>query len=176
MRSVVAFVLTLIPIAARAQTPSFARSVYPVFERAGCAACHNANGVASGTRLHFPDSGATSEQIEAFGKSLVSLINRDQPGNSLLLQKPTKRVAHGSGERIKPGSPEEAGLLSWIGVLAHLSSDELKQALQYKDQPEKAVATAPVLRRLTHSQYNNTIRDLLADHTNPADQFPPDDF
>ena len=32
------------------------------------------------------------------------------------------------------------------------------------------------IRRLTHSQYNNTIRDLLGDQTRPADQFPPEDF
>ena len=32
------------------------------------------------------------------------------------------------------------------------------------------------LRRLTHSQYNNTVRDLLGDETRPADQFPPEDF
>ena len=36
---------------------------------------------------------------------------------------------------------------------------------------------APVqVRRLTHSQYNNTVRDLLGDETRPADQFPPEDF
>jgi len=35
---------------------------------------------------------------------------------------------------------------------------------------------APELRRLTHSQYNNTVRDLLGDQTRPADQFPPEDF
>ena len=33
-----------------------------------------------------------------------------------------------------------------------------------------------VLRRLTHSQYNNTVRDLLGDQTAPANQFPPEDF
>ncbi len=32
------------------------------------------------------------------------------------------------------------------------------------------------LRRLTHSQYNNAVRDLLADQTRPADHFPPEDF
>jgi len=32
------------------------------------------------------------------------------------------------------------------------------------------------VRRLTHSQYNNTVRDLLGDETRPADQFPPEDF
>ena len=34
----------------------------------------------------------------------------------------------------------------------------------------------PALRRLTHSQYNNTVRDLLGDQTRPADAFPPEDF
>jgi hypothetical protein len=33
-----------------------------------------------------------------------------------------------------------------------------------------------VLRRLTHSQYNKTVRDLLKDTTNPAKQFPPEDY
>ena len=33
-----------------------------------------------------------------------------------------------------------------------------------------------MLRRLTHSQYNNTVRDLLQDHSRIADRFPPEDF
>jgi hypothetical protein len=32
------------------------------------------------------------------------------------------------------------------------------------------------LRRLTHSQYNNTVRDLLGDNTRPADTFPQEDY
>jgi hypothetical protein len=176
MRGGAILLLILIPAAAKAQPVSFAQSVYPILEKAGCAACHNLNGVASATRLHFPESGASTSQIEAFGKSLVVLVDRNTPGNSLLLRKPTARVAHGGGERIKAGSPEEAGLLSWIKLLARLSGDDLAQALKYKAQPEKAGVSAPVLRRLTHSQYNNTVRDLLGDYTAPANQFPPDDF
>jgi hypothetical protein len=37
-------------------------------------------------------------------------------------------------------------------------------------------AGEPPLRRLTHSQYNHTVLDLLGDPSNPANQFPPDDF
>jgi hypothetical protein len=176
MRSGTLLLLTLIPAAVPAQTVSFADAVYPVFQKAGCPACHNLNGVASATRLHFPDAGASPEQIEAFGKSLVILVDREQPLNSLLLKKPTQRVAHGGGERIKIGSPEEAALLSWIGVLAHLSGNDLTGAMTYKPRPEGPAVAAPVLRRLTHSQYNHTVRDLLGDYTAPADQFPPDDF
>src|ERR1700688_2482390 len=36
--------------------------------------------------------------------------------------------------------------------------------------------TRPVVRRLTHSQYNNTVRDLLGDQTRPADSFPQEDY
>jgi Protein of unknown function (DUF1592)/Protein of unknown function (DUF1588)/Protein of unknown function (DUF1595)/Protein of unknown function (DUF1587)/Protein of unknown function (DUF1585) len=35
---------------------------------------------------------------------------------------------------------------------------------------------APMVRRLTHSQYNNTVRDLLGDQTRPADSFPQEDY
>jgi len=39
-----------------------------------------------------------------------------------------------------------------------------------------AAASTQLLRRLTHSQYNNTVRDLLGDYSRPADRFPPEDF
>ena len=162
---------------ARGQEISFAGSVYPVLIKANCAACHNTNGVASATRLHFPEEGATPDRLDAFGKSLVALVDREHPENSLLYKKPTQRVPHGGGERIKPGSPEEATLLSWVNVLAHLSGEELTGAQRYGTlSAQSAGLSAPVLRRLTHSQYNNTVRDLLGDRTAPADQFPQDDF
>ncbi len=47
--------------------------------------------------------------------------------------------------------------------------------------PAAACAAAPIapvpapMRRLTRDEYNNTVRDLLADKTRPADQFPLDD-
>jgi hypothetical protein len=39
-----------------------------------------------------------------------------------------------------------------------------------------ATETPGTVRRLTHSQYNHTVRDLLGDETRPADQFPEEDF
>ena len=157
----------------------FSAKLYPILVNAGCPACHNSNGVASATRLHFPDAESSQDRIEAFGKSLVVLVDRDHPDESLLLKKPTKRIAHTGGERIKPGSPEEAALKAWIEMLASLQDDELAAAMKYSDAGQAgAVADAPraVLRRLTHSQYNNTVRDLLGDQTAPANQFPPEDF
>lgn len=161
------------------QESPFAKGLYPVLEKADCRNCHRANGVASPTRLHFPDSGAPARQIEAFGRSLVMFINRDKPESSLLLTKPTNRVAHAGGERIKKDSPDEAALKTWVAELGKLSGADLARAMQYREeQAQGSGHTAPriELRRLTHSQYNNTVRDLLGDQTSPANQFPPEDF
>jgi hypothetical protein len=164
---------------ASAQTGPFGAGLYPVLENAVCRNCHNREGVASATRLHFPEPDAPASKIEAFGKSLVVLVDREHPEQSLLLRKPTNRIPHAGGERIKPGSPEEAKLLAWIATLAKLSGDDLTAALHFREQEDRgtgALNNEPELRRLTHSQYNHTVRDLLGDQTALASQFPPEDF
>ena len=135
-------------------------------------------GVASATRLHFPEKDASKARVEAFGKSLVEFVDGQNPDASLLLLKPTKRIPHTGGERIPKGGPEEAAVKSWIGHLAKLSGAEVKDALRYRREEEAGYGIAPavVLRRLTHSQYDNTIRDLLKDASNPASQFPTEDY
>jgi hypothetical protein len=162
-----------------AQSGAFETGLYPVLEKAGCRACHNVDGVASATRLHFPEADSPPAKIEAFGKSLVVLVDRAHPESSLLFRKPTARIAHAGGERIKPGSPEEATLKAWIDQLTRLSGDDLATALRYRELEDKGTGTAvedAELRRLTHSQFNHTVRDLLRDQTAPAGQFPPEDF
>jgi hypothetical protein len=155
---------------------SFSETVYPVLESAACRSCHNHDGVASATRLIFPAEDAPAANLEAFGKSLVALVDRAKPEESLLFRKPTQRIPHTGGQRIKQGSADEKVLLSWVNTLARLTGDELTQALSYK--PHVAGAGGPVveLRRLSHSQYNNTVHDLLGDLTSPANRFPPEDF
>ncbi len=162
-----------------AQDTGFSSGLYPVMEKAGCRACHNADGVASATRLHLPDRDAAPAKVEAFGKSLVVLVDRQHPESSLLLNKPTNRIPHAGGERIKPGSAEEVTLKAWIERLARLSPEELTAAQKYREADATGageVSVEPELRRLTHSQYNHTVRDLLGDQTAPANQFPPEDF
>ena len=99
---------------AQAPPPDFGGKLYPVLQKAGCHQCHNPDGIASGTRIHFPEEDAPAGRIEAFGKSLVELVDRRNPEKSLLLNKPTNRIKHSGGERIKKGSPEEALLNRWI--------------------------------------------------------------
>jgi hypothetical protein len=162
-----------------AEPAPFSKSLYPAFEGAACRTCHSSEGVASATKLQFPEAGAAPDRIEAFGKSLVAFIDRNSPDNSVLLRKPTNRTPHAGGERIKPGSPEEAALKAWIQRLAKLEGEELAKALRYREEEASGgghSAPAVAVRRLTHSQYNNTVRDLLGDRTAPASQFPPEDF
>ncbi len=161
------------------QSPSlengfFSTKLYPILERANCRGCHTENGVATATRLHFPPESASREQIEAFGSSLNVLVNREHPSESVLLQKPTQRIQHTGGRLVSPGSEEEKLLLAWIEHLAGLPATSV---VANSNSARPPGSPAPVLiRRLTHSQYNNTVRDLLQDETRPADQFPQEDF
>jgi len=152
--------------------PSFGATLYPVFKAAGCPMCHNPDGVASGTRLHFPDANATPAEIEAFGNSLGILVDRANPAQSLLIRKPTNRIPHSGGQRIKPGSPEEAKLIAWVNHLATLAPQANSDGAPVSSLKPPFVE----FRRLTHAQYNNTVRDLLGDRSLPANGFPPEDF
>jgi hypothetical protein len=175
-----AVLISILGIApAFAQNSPFGSGLFEVFEKAGCRACHSPDGVASPTRLHFPELGAAPERVEAFGRSLVTLIDRENPEASLLLNKPTNRIAHAGGERIAPGSSDEAVLREWLARLTRLSGVELESALKYREEEASGGGhEVPYveLRRLTHSQYNHTVRDLLGDQTAPANRFPPEDF
>jgi hypothetical protein len=149
---------------------SFSGGLYPVLVKANCRTCHVDGGIASATRLRFPEPGATPAEVETFGRSLSALVNRAQPEASLLVTKPTNREKHTGGKLIPPGSREEALLLAWANRLAKSSPEPVTAA------PAAAKSAPVVMRRLTHSQYNHTVRDLLGDQTNPAGHFPPEDF
>ena len=153
----------------------FATKLYPVLEEARCSGCHAQDGVASATRLHFPAKDATPAQIEEFGLSLTPLVNRANWSDSLLLRKPTKAVPHTGGERIHPGSDEEKLLAQWVQYLATASDDTLAAARKSLGDTSEA-GPKELVRRLTHSQYNNTVRDLLGDYSQPANRFPQEDF
>jgi len=160
------------------QTTPFISSLYPILETAGCRNCHNPDGVASTTRLRFPDRDTPLPRIEAFGRSLVEFVDRKNLEKSLLLLKPTARIAHTGGKRIAEGSAEEGVLKTWVQFLSTLSGPELDAAMRYKQEESagRGVAASAVLRRLTNTQYNNTVRDLLKDSLSPANGFSPEDF
>jgi hypothetical protein len=162
---------------ASAPDPVFFQSqVFPVFEAANCSGCHAASGVASATRLHFPDKDATPAQIQAFGLSLSSLVDRADVAKSLLLAKPTNVIRHTGGLRIKPGSSEEQILTKWVASLASASDASLAAAMKSLVAGDGEPGPKQLVRRLTHAQYDNTVRDLLGDYSKPAERFPPEDY
>jgi len=173
---VVAAVMQLSVIEAQAPAPDFGTTIYPVFEKANCRSCHTDDGVASGTRLHFPPETASAEEIDAFGLTLAALVNRDDPSSSLLVNKPTNRTRHVGGVKIAPDSADEQAVRAWVQHLVTVPDSEVNAARARLATVKPAVAHQVVLRRLTHSQYNNTVRDLLGDYSRPADRFPPEDF
>ena len=151
----------------------FQSQVFPVFEAAKCSGCHAPSGVASATRLHFPEQDATPAQIQAFGLSLSSLVDRADLSKSLLVTKPTNVARHTGGVRIKPGSPEEQIVSRWATSLASASDATLAAAMNALAASEGEAAPKQLVRRLTHAQYDNTVRDLLGDYSKPAERFPP---
>ncbi len=146
----------------------FSTKVYPALEAAGCRSCHTRDGVASATRLQFPEKDAAAQAIQAFGVSL-------KPLGALLIDKPTARVPHTGGQRIPPDSVEERQLRQWADSLKAASTQTLS-TLRAKLIASNAITELPKVRRLTHSQYNNTVRDLLGDYSKPAQRFPPEDY
>lgn len=152
----------------------FSAQVYPILQKADCRSCHAEDGVASPTRLHLPPDSASRQEIESFGLSLTTLVDRRHPEQSFLLQKPTNRTPHTGGERIAPGSGDERILLAWVNYLARRSPETASHPAL--SSSIDSLPKAGLMRRLTHSQYNRTIRDLLGDQTQPAAQFPPEDF
>jgi hypothetical protein len=154
----------------------FATKMYPVLEAAHCRLCHTTSGVASGTRIHFPEPGASQDQIELFGLSLAPLVDRTNVSNSLLFKKPTQRIPHTGGERIKPGSDEEKILTQWIQYLATTPQESLTALRNKLSETAVSAMQGHLVRRLTHSQYDNTVRDLLGDYSHPATHFPPEDY
>ena len=152
----------------------FATRVYPVLEEARCRICHTTAGVASGTHIHFPEKDASQKQIELFGLSLSAVVNRTDPESSLLLMKPTNRVKHTGGLRIQPGTEQEKVLTQWIQYLA--TTPETSLAGERRRLSDGPSMQGHMVRRLTHSQYDNTVRDLLGDYSRPASHFPPEDY
>ena len=158
-----AFATLLLAPLAIAQSPTvqdptfFAQSVYPVFEAAGCRGCHYGDGVASTTRLRFPAPGAPREQVTAFGLKLAMLVDRADPALSLVLQKPTNRVQHTGGERIAPGSEQEAALRSWVDYLAGTSPEQVESATRKLETYRPAAEAGPQKRRLREDQVRNSV-------------------
>ena len=168
---VLAFVSLLAMPAPCAEAPlDFAADLYPRLEAKNCRACHSTSGVASGTRLQFPELGAPQGVIQRFGLGLRRLVNQAEINQSALLLKPTNKIPHTGGPLIAADSEEERLLRRWVEYLA---SEDFDDESTREASPERRLEP---IRRLTHVQYDNTVRHLLGDSTRPSRNFPSEDY
>jgi hypothetical protein len=99
-----------------AAPPTFERDIQPILTKAGCnaGACHGKARGQNGFQLsllaydHNFDFDAIT--TEARGRRIFPA----SPANSLFLAKPTGRMPHGGGVKIKPDSAEYRTILEWI--------------------------------------------------------------
>ena len=108
-----------------AQPPSFSQKIYPILEKAGCRNCHNVEGVASATRLHFPAEDAAKPRDRglrqvpgrirrpAESRKFHALVEADSAYSTY------RRRAHSENQR------RGSALKSWIALPGELSGPEL---------------------------------------------------
>jgi len=98
--------------------PSFVADVVPVLTRLGCnsGGCHGKlagqNGFKLSLRGYAPELDHLAITRDAKGRRIA----KSRPRESLLLAKPTMRVPHQGGQKLRAGTPEYQTLLAWIAA------------------------------------------------------------
>jgi hypothetical protein len=97
------------------EIPDFQRHVLPVMGKLGCngRACHGSFQGAGGFRLSLFGYDFKADH-EALTKGEKPRVNPEEPETSRLIAKPTLKMPHKGGERIKPGSWEHHLILRWL--------------------------------------------------------------
>lgn len=114
--SLVATVPVHVGRSARARPTSFRRDVAPVLSRAGCnmGTCHgNLNGK-GGFKLSLRGDDPAADFLAITHDAQGRRLDLVRPAASLILTKPTGRIAHEGGRRFGHGSIEARALLAWI--------------------------------------------------------------
>ena len=97
------------------EAPDFQRHVLPVLGKLGCngRACHGSFQGAGGLRLSLFGYDFKSDH-EALTKGEKPRIDPDSPESSRIIAKPTLKMPHKGGERIKVDSWEHRLILRWV--------------------------------------------------------------
>jgi hypothetical protein len=128
---------------AHADTPLFGREVVPVLYKLGCSAgaCHGSFAGKGGFRLSLFASDAAEDYRQVRGV-LDRRLNLQSPEESLLLLKPTGKVAHGGEVRLRPGSDEYHLLRRWIEAGAPYAPAQEGRVVSVRVEPPQ-VLTKP---------------------------------
>ena len=126
-----------------------------------CEVCHNAEGIASDTQMSLGESSTDNFQM------LSELALSREGGEYLLLQKPTNQHpdGHGGGQPITSNSAEYEALELFVGRINGLA-DDCDQSVDLSEEEsenscDREGSPSRLLRRLSHVEYDNSIRDLF---------------
>ena len=146
------------------RVPSFAHEIVPTFYKLGCNAgeCHGSFSGKGNFRLSLFAADAAADHYsihDAFDRR----IDRHAPADSLLLKKPTMRMPHGGGLKLRPESAEYALLLSWIEAGAPTDHTAAARVTKVEVDPpvlEVAVGTKSKPLRVHATFADGTRRDV----------------
>jgi hypothetical protein len=104
---------------------SFANDVMPLFAKAGCnsGACHGAASGKKGFKVSLRGYDPATDYVTLSRGSGGRRMNREEPGQSLLVLKPTGQVPHEGGQRFARDSAYAKTIARWIaeGVASDLA-------------------------------------------------------
>lgn len=154
----------------------FEQRVWPIVSTR-CLGCHNAEGIASSTAMVYAAEGSEGWRQTNFA-AISAVTEALLEGQPALLMKPTGRVPHTGGTLIGLGSAEYADLL----VLTQRILDEVDDCGRPTGTVEPPTTEGceelqpgrRMLRRLSHTEYTNTVRDLLGVEFNAQASFVAD--
>ncbi len=129
----------------------FDTKVIPVLTRAGCntGSCHGAAVGRGGFRLSLFGSDAARDYDAIVRELEGRRVDLARPDESLVLAKPSGRLDHEGGVRLKPGGAPFERLRDWLRKRARLRARRL---VQFTVEPPRAVvgaASEPVALRAT---------------------------
>jgi hypothetical protein len=145
-------------------TWSFRNDVIPVLTKAGCnqGACHGAlagkNGFKLTLRGYDPDVDYDTLTRQSIGRR----INPSDPARSLMLLKPTMKIAHGGGLRLDPKSLEYRVLYEWIAAGTPRPADSDPQITGLEVYPSSAtLQTGAEQQLVVQARYSDgNVRDV----------------
>ena len=131
----------------------------------GCnsGACHGSPSGKGGFRLSLLAYDAELDQETLIREAFGRRTNPLEPKKSLLLQKPTMKISHGGGKRLRVSDPAYAALEGWIREGCHVDPEDAPRCVKLEVLPEDRLLRFPahtqqVVARAHFS--DGTIRDV----------------
>ena len=126
-------------------SPSFALDVLPVLQKQGCASayCHGSATGRGGFKLSLFGSDARADWAAITQDLGGRRLDRRDPAQSLLLQKPTRAIKHGGGKRLATDDAGYGLIARWIASGAGFDAGTAMTALELRpgEGGYRAIAT-----------------------------------